>query len=75
MTGYDLKKLIQESSFLYWSGNNNQIYKALVELLNAGFVTNEVRHQDSSPSKKIYTITSSGLAELRKWVVAPPEPP
>ncbi|WP_233476078.1 PadR family transcriptional regulator [Paenibacillus sonchi] len=75
MTGYDLKKLIQESSFLYWSGNNNQIYKALVELLNAGFVTNEVRHQDSSPSKKIYTITSAGLAELRKWVVAPPEPP
>lgn len=75
LTGYDLKKIIQESSFLYWSGNNNQIYKALVELLNEGFVTNEVQHQDHSPSKKIYTITPAGLVELRKWVMSAPEPP
>ncbi|OKP70105.1 PadR family transcriptional regulator [Paenibacillus sp. P3E] len=75
MTGYDLKKLIQESSFLYWSGNNNQIYKALVELLNEGFVTNKVHHQGSLPSKKIYTVTPAGLAELRQWVLSPPEPP
>ena len=24
-TGYDLKKMIGDSVFLYWSGNNNQI--------------------------------------------------
>ncbi|MBW4080322.1 PadR family transcriptional regulator [Paenibacillus sp. S150] len=75
MTGYDLKKLIQESSFMYWSGNNNQIYKALVELLDGGFVTNEILHRESSPSKKIYTVTPAGLAELRQWVLSPPEPP
>ncbi len=58
-----------------WSGNNNQIYKALVEILEEGFVTHEVRHQESSPSKKIYTITEEGLAELREWVLSSPEPP
>lgn len=75
LTGYDLKKIIQESPFMYWSGNNNQIYKSLLELLDEGFVTNEVQHQESSPSKKIYTITKEGLAELKEWVISSPEPP
>jgi DNA-binding PadR family transcriptional regulator len=75
VTGYDLKKIIQESPFMPWSGNNNQIYKALVEILDEGFVTHEVLHQESSPSKKIYTITEEGLAELKDWVLSSPEPP
>ncbi len=75
LTGYDLKKIIQDSPFMYWSGNNNQIYKSLLELLEEGLVTSEVQHQESSPSKKIYTITEAGLAELKDWVLATPEPP
>lgn len=75
MTGYDLKKIMQESPFMYWSGNNNQIYKALVELLREGYVTSEIYHQDSSPSKKVYTITDDGLAELKRWTQFVPEAP
>jgi PadR family transcriptional regulator AphA len=75
LTGYDVKKIIQDSPFMYWSGNNNQIYKSLLELLDEGFVTSEVLHQESSPSKKIYTITPEGLAELKNWVLSTPEPP
>lgn len=75
LTGYDLKKIIQESPFMYWSGNNNQIYKSLVELLDEGLVTSEVHHQASSPSKKVYTITPEGLGELKEWVLSAPEPP
>lgn len=75
LTGYDLKKIIQDSPFMYWSGNNNQIYKSLLELLDEGLVTHEVHHQESSPSKKIYTITKDGLAELKNWVLATAEPP
>lgn len=74
MTGYDLKKVIQDSSFMHWSGNNNQIYKALTELHDKGMVTNEVKHQQSSPTKKIYEITSEGLAALKEWVLSPAEP-
>jgi DNA-binding PadR family transcriptional regulator len=73
MTGYDLKKIIQDSAFMHWSGNNNQIYKSLTELLNKGLVTNIVKHQEGSPSKKIYTITSEGLAALKEWVLSPSE--
>lgn len=76
MTGYDIKKLIQNSSFLYWSGNNNQIYKGLLHLQNMDLVTNETLHQDGAPSKKIYTITELGQKELRKWILeSPKEPP
>lgn len=76
MTGYDLKKLIQKSSFLYWSGNNNQIYKGLLNLQNKDLVTNKIEHQEGAPSKKIYTITSLGKKELRKWILeSPKEPP
>lgn len=75
LTGYDLKKIIQDSPFMYWSGNNNQIYKALVELLDEGYVTNEVFHQESSPSKKIYTITDAGRVRLKAWVLSRPEAP
>lgn len=74
-TGYELKKIFEESSILYWSGNNNQIYKALSQMLDEELVRSEVVHQDSSPSKKIYTITEEGLKELREWVMSSPETP
>jgi len=74
-TGYELKKIFEDSSFMYWSGNNNQIYKALMNMENEDFVTSEVIHQDNSPSKKIYTLTEEGLTELRKWLVSSPEAP
>ncbi len=73
LTGYELKKIMQESSFMPWSGNNNQIYKALLELDDNNFVTSEVYHQESLPTKKIYTITQAGLAELKRWSKSVPE--
>lgn len=74
MTGYDIKKIIQDSTFMYWSGNNNQIYKSLSELLNKGMVTNEVKHQEGSPTKKVYKITDEGLDALKEWVLFSIEP-
>jgi DNA-binding PadR family transcriptional regulator len=74
MTGYELKKVFQESPYMYWSGNNNQIYKALLELSEDGFVTNESIAQESLPTKKIYSITEAGLIELKEWTALSPEP-
>jgi len=74
-TGYELKKIFEESSILYWSGNNNQIYKALSQMHDEELVKSEVIHQDNSPSKKIYTITDEGLKELKEWIISTPEAP
>lgn len=74
-TGYELKKVFEESSFMYWSGNNNQIYKALIKMQEEELVTSEVIHQESSPSKKVYTISEKGLKKLKTWVLSSPEVP
>lgn len=74
-TGYELKKIFEDSSFMYWSGNNNQIYKALISMEEEELVTSKVIHQDNSPSKKIYTITEEGLKELKEWIISSPEAP
>lgn len=74
-SGYDLKKVFEDSSIMYWSGNNNQIYKTLVQLLNDGLVTNEIKHQEGTPSKKLYTITEKGKSELKEWILSAPELP
>lgn len=72
-TGYELKKIFEDSSFMYWSGNNNQIYKALLQLEEESLVSSRVVHQESLPSKKVYTITDEGIAELRQWLLTAPE--
>jgi len=60
MSGYDIKKEIQESPHLLWSGNNNQVYTALLALCREGAITGETIHQDNGPSKKVYQITENG---------------
>ncbi len=74
-TGYELKKIFEDSSFMHWSGNNNQIYKALISLEDEALVASKVIHQDNSPSKKVYSITEEGLKELNEWVKSTPEIP
>lgn len=74
-TGYDLKKRFAEAETLYWSGNNNQIYRTLVKLHKAGLVTQEVHQQQDAPARKVYTITAVGQGALREWLQTDPELP
>ncbi len=75
MSGYDIKKLMQTTDFMHWSGNNNQIYKALLELADEGYVTSEVQEQDSLPNKKLYHITADGKMALKRFILSPPHMP
>jgi PadR family transcriptional regulator, regulatory protein AphA len=74
-SGYDLKRIIGDSAIFYWSGNNNQVYKNLIELRKEGLVTYQVQVQESLPAKKIYSITDEGLSELHQGLLATPEVP
>ncbi|MBI5549097.1 MAG: PadR family transcriptional regulator [Deltaproteobacteria bacterium] len=75
LAGYDLKKLIADSEFLPWSGNNNQVYTTLVKLHRDELVTVEVQHQESLPARKTYSITEKGRASLRTWIISAPDTP
>jgi DNA-binding PadR family transcriptional regulator len=75
MTGYDIKRIIADSETLPWSANNNQIYRALVQLHKDQWVTKTIEDQIGSPSRHVYTITDKGLQALKEWVGSDPEPP
>lgn len=75
-TGYELKKRMQAIPFMHWSGNNNQIYKALLSLERSGYVTCSAQTAAYGAAKKVYTATPEGLATLQHWVSeASPELP
>lgn len=75
LTGYELKNIFAELDFLPWSGNNNQIYKALLELEKEGLVEKEVIPQEKTPAKKRYSIAETGRKRLRAAVLEKPEGP
>ena len=75
LTGYDVKGLFANSVAMHWSGNNNQIYKTLIDLHRNDLVSVEVQNRESGPLRKVYTITDAGRTVLREWVTTTPEPP
>jgi len=75
LTGYDLKKIIAASETLPWSANNNQIYRALVQLHEDGWVSKMVENQEGAPDRHVYRATDAGRKALRDWVQTPPGPP
>lgn len=74
-TGYDLKKVFEDSPYLYWSGNNNQIYKSLMQLQKDNLITGETIHQDGAPSKKVYSLTENGVSAFKTWLLSETEAP
>jgi PadR family transcriptional regulator AphA len=75
LSGYDLKKAFAETEGLHWSGNNNQVYKALVELHRGGLASLETQQPDEGPARKLYSITAKGRAALHAWLLTEPETP
>ena len=75
MTGYDVKKLIADAETLPWTANNNQIYRALVDLHQDGWVDKQIEEGVGSPNRHVYSITDAGRAALKRWVQSEPELP
>jgi PadR family transcriptional regulator AphA len=71
MTGYELKKHMDNSTQFFWYAALSQIYPALKKLENEGLVTSEKKPQEGMPDKKIYTITEKGKTVFLKWLQKP----
>ena len=74
MSGYDAKKLIEESIGHAWSESYGQLYPALRSLVREGLATVEIEEQEGRPDRKVYTVTEAGLEELSRWVASPLDP-
>lgn len=71
-TGYDLKKIFDNSVQHFWHADQSQIYRTLARLTQQGYVRMKKIPQEDRPDRKVYTITKVGRRELLKWLSAPP---
>jgi PadR family transcriptional regulator, regulatory protein AphA len=67
-SGYDLKKVFDNSVRHFWSADQSQIYRTLSRLGEQGLAEIELVEQADRPDRKVYHITSRGREELRSWL-------
>jgi PadR family transcriptional regulator AphA len=67
-TGYDLKKVFDQSVRHFWPADQAQIYRTLAKLTKRGLAEMEVIHQEDRPDRKVYHITEGGRKELLGWL-------
>ena len=71
LTGYELMKLFDGSVGYFWHATHPQIYKELGRLERAGLFAHRSVEQRGRPTKKIYSLSDSGRAELLGWLRVP----
>lgn len=71
MSGYDVKKFFDRIVGMIWNANHAQIYRVLSRMEGDGLVKQESIPQNGKPTKKVYSLTSQGQAELRRWLEQP----
>lgn len=69
LTGYEIKKRIDNSLRFFWSGSYGSIYPTLDELVTDGCVEKE--EETTGRGKIIYSITDKGRKLLRDWLRMP----
>lgn len=74
MSGYDLKKVIDESVGHFWTADQSQIYRTLTGLVDEGLASRETVVQEGRPNQHVHSATDLGLAELDRWLVSPLQP-
>lgn len=74
--GYELHAALQAvvGGEENWDLKRAQIYTTLARLEEAGLVAQESIEQDGGPEKRVYAITSPGVAELESWFISSVEP-
>jgi PadR family transcriptional regulator, regulatory protein AphA len=70
-SGYDLKKVFDNSVKHFWYVDQSQIYRTLTRLTEKGLAEVEVIEQTVRPDRKVYHITPKGLSELSAWLSGP----
>ncbi len=73
MSGYDLKKIFNNSINFFWDAETSQIYRELKSLEKKGDIVSKMEFNKKGPNKRIYEITQQGKASLKKWLENPPD--
>ncbi len=70
-SGYDLTRKMDVSVANFWPATHQQVYLELKKLNELGWVRFKEKEQKGKPDKKIYSLTKTGMEELREWISQP----
>jgi PadR family transcriptional regulator, regulatory protein AphA len=77
MSGYDIRKAIDESVVHFWRESYGQIYPTLKRLALQGLIQPKAGPRNAKTSRQLFALTSKGKARLREWLALAPgtQPP
>lgn len=74
LSGYDMKKMFDNTIKHFWSADQSQIYRTLARLTEANFIKSETVINDGKPNSKVYYITDEGKEKFNQWLLTPTAP-
>jgi PadR family transcriptional regulator AphA len=74
MSGYDIRRNLDESLSYFWSESFGQIYPTLRKLEASRLIAPVKQAAPDSRRRKLYALTAAGRERLRKWLAEPPKP-
>jgi DNA-binding PadR family transcriptional regulator len=67
LTGYELVRHFQGTVGYLWSAPQSQIYPELRRMESEGLIRAKVAPRGQHAQKRIYSVTDTGMQELRRW--------
>lgn len=71
LSGYDLMRLMSDSTRNFWHADLSQIYKTLKALEENGLIESTIEPQSDHPDRRVYTLLEAGQQELARWLAQP----
>ncbi|WP_410649731.1 PadR family transcriptional regulator [Amycolatopsis sp. cmx-4-54] len=73
-SGYDLAKSFNASVANFWTATPQQLYRELDKMESQGLVAARVVEQRRRPTKRLFSLTDAGAAELAEFTTRAPKP-
>src|SRR4051794_23138184 len=73
-SGYELSKRFDVSVANFWTATPQQLYRELERLLDDGLIEARVVEQERRPTKRVWSLTEAGDAELYAFTTVPSRP-
>ena len=69
-SGYEIKRIVDRSTRLFWAASYGQIYPELERLAAAGLIEGSTQPRGKR-KRNVYRLTAEGRGALRDWLVEP----
>jgi len=71
LSGYEIRRIIQQSVGFFWGESYGQIYPTLRRLAAEGLIAEEPSTAPGARKRRAYSITPAGRRLLTEWLAAP----